>query len=195
MFSARLVVYEDRDMIYSWRNHPDIRKYMVNSKPIREFEHNKWIRRIVSEDHNVYFVFTFNNKPCGFGTACESDEPSTGEWGVYLGNPGIHPFAGGILSVFCISMAFRKLNITKLRAEVSETNQHVYSFLARLGFQQRESVTRSSIKIEDGHHVLRQLELSDKTWASTQKTLWELFPDNHIHPLQEMIRAGAINSH
>lgn len=92
-------------------------------------------------------------------------------------------------------MAFRKLNITKLRAEVSETNQHVYSFLARLGFQQRESVTRSSIKIEDGHHVLRQLELSDKTWASTQKTLWELFPDNHIHPLQEMIRAGAINSH
>ena len=194
MFSARKIVYEDRDVIYSWRNRPSIRKYMVNKKLIRKSEHNKWIRRILREERNVYFIFTFNNKPCGFGSAYESDRPSTGEWGIYLGCPAVHPLAGGILSAFCISMAFRALQITKLHAEVNENNHHVYSFLTRLGFQQFEPVNRLSINIESSDNLLRHLELSDKKWATTQKKLWSLFPDHQIRPLQEMLRAGVINS-
>ena len=194
MFSARKVVYEDRDVIRSWRNSPSIRKFMVNNKLIGESEHNTWIRRILSEDRNVYFIFTFNNKPCGFGSAYESDKPSTGEWGIYLGNPDVHPFAGGILAMFCISMAFRKLEITKLHAEVSRSNQHVYSFLTRLGFQKSESLNHSLVKTKNNHHLLHNLELSDKRWESVQEKRWSLFPYHHTRPLQEMLRAGVIGS-
>jgi len=116
-----------KELVLLWRNHEDIRKWMVNSGPIGGEEHLAFIETLRDSSHKLYFLVHYNGKSYGvvYLTHINTDAHSA-ELGIYA-NPDLHG-VGKILMRALIDYV-KTLNIKLLIADVFNDNKrakHLY---------------------------------------------------------------------
>ncbi|MFH4258578.1 UDP-4-amino-4,6-dideoxy-N-acetyl-beta-L-altrosamine N-acetyltransferase, partial [Acinetobacter baumannii] len=62
----RLLGHDDLEMVLQWRNHDDIRKWMVNSDIITLSDHFAWFERNKNRTDRLFYIFEYQQQPQGY---------------------------------------------------------------------------------------------------------------------------------
>ncbi|MDD2357038.1 MAG: UDP-4-amino-4,6-dideoxy-N-acetyl-beta-L-altrosamine N-acetyltransferase [Thiovulaceae bacterium] len=124
---------KEKEKVLSWRNHPDIKKWMYNDKDITLKEHLEFIESLKSRVDKRYFLVQQNDEDIGVIdlTNITSDDL---EIGLYA-NPSQRG-VGNILMRVIIDYSFGKLHVKKIFAEVFSENSKASHLYQKHGFSQ-----------------------------------------------------------
>lgn len=166
----RLARDSDRDLVRTWRNHPDVRAVSLNQHVISAEEHAAWWGRVTVDPTRRVLVYELSGRPAGSVTFFDlQDEPAadgavsrSAWWGFFLDVEGLGE-GGQLLPAWIGVMrdatryAVEELDLDVLHGEVLERNEAVRSLNRRFGIRETGSELR-----EVGGSVERvlQLELS-----------------------------------
>lgn len=125
----------DLGLIRSWRNHPNIRRYMYSQHEISLQEHRRWFEEASTNPAKELLIFEHQGAPSGFVCITFRALPgAVAEWGFYLA-PDAPPGAGTEMGEAALIYSFSKLKIHKLCGEAIEYNDRSIRFHDRLGFR------------------------------------------------------------
>src|SRR6185312_3042269 len=74
---------DDLESVLRWRNHPDIRGRMYNSREISPAEHREWYARAMRDPHRHLLIVEQSGMPLGFVQFTESGSDGVADWGFY----------------------------------------------------------------------------------------------------------------
>jgi UDP-4-amino-4,6-dideoxy-N-acetyl-beta-L-altrosamine N-acetyltransferase len=131
----RSMVYSDLELVLSWRNHPDVRNFMLTQHAITPDEHLRWFASAKSDKKRHLLIFEFASKPYGFVHFNETYINGVAEWGFYA-KPGATKGSSRKLGSAALMHAFRELKFHKVCGQVLEYNERSINFHLSLGFQQ-----------------------------------------------------------
>ena len=124
----------DLELVWQWRNQPDIRRNMHNDTPISWHEHLAWFEKLQHDLSRNFFVFYQNERPIG---VLNFNQHSSGvlEWGCYLGETNVWPGSGLLLEIAALDYATMQNAQHSLYAEVLSFNQSVLKMHQLFGYQ------------------------------------------------------------
>lgn len=128
---------EDALFVLKMRNHPEIRKWMYNSKEISETEHLRFIEFLKNDTSKHYFAVKQGDAFIGSINFTKVDDmKKTADFGLYA-NPFVAlTGAGRILEEVAANYARHTLNLNYLNLEVFAENQRAIAFYQKNGFVQ-----------------------------------------------------------
>lgn len=65
MIKIRRVVEEDSEILFEWRNNPEIFKYSLNPNKVSLENHQNWFRKILKDSQCVFYMCIVNDTRCG----------------------------------------------------------------------------------------------------------------------------------
>jgi UDP-4-amino-4,6-dideoxy-N-acetyl-beta-L-altrosamine N-acetyltransferase len=137
---VRPMLESDLEQVLSWRNHPDIRRYMYTQHEITLAEHTHWFNKAVNSlDHHL-LVFELDNVALGFVNINNRSDGNIAEWGFYVA-PNSEKGTGKRLGITALDYAFNTLKLHKICGQALAHNTPSVKFHMRLGFVQ-EGVLR-----------------------------------------------------
>ena len=124
----------EKESVLTWRNNINIRSWMYNNNTIVKSDHFSFIEKLKNDNHNFYFLIKKGAEELGvvYLNRIEYDT-GTADIGIYS-KPGIKG-AGNTLMEMLIEIAFNKLKLNSLTAEVFCTNEKAVSLYQRFGFK------------------------------------------------------------
>lgn len=162
----RVLAYEDLEMVLQWRNHDDIRKWMVNSDIIPLHDHLNWFERNKTKTDHLFFIFEYQQQPQGYVSFIAIPNSSAYEWGFYI-KPDAEKGIGKLLGHTALNHAFNQLNFKKIFGQVLDFNQKSVSFHKKMGFVQ-EGVLRKHFKDQRGEFDIYQFGLLQTEWLESK---------------------------
>lgn len=163
--NAKIRKLEEKDLVQvlDWRNHDDIRKWMVNTSKINFEDHKVWFERNQNRTDRFFCIFEYDGQSQGYISFQNMENSSAYEWGFY-----IKPFAergmGQLLGKAAIQYAFNCLDIHKIFGQVLAFNEKSILFHQKLGFQQ-EGLLRKQFKDSRGEFDIFQFGLLKPEWV------------------------------
>lgn len=130
----------DLQQVLSWRNHPDIRRYMYTSHEIKSDEHRQWFAKATKNPAVHLLIFEQNNIAQGFVNLTNGRCAEVADWGFYIAPEGPKGI-GRALGNCALTYAFEELNLHKVCGQALSFNQRSITFHEKLGFQ-REGLLR-----------------------------------------------------
>ena len=161
----------DLERVLSWRNHPDVRRWMYTTHEIDMDEHRRWFEGACKDPQRHLLVFESDETPLGFLNLQQLDDEGVGEWGFYLA-PGAPRGSGRCLGVAALDHAFDVLGLHKISGHALEANERSVRFHLRLGFR-NEGLRHDPHLAEDGvqHSVICFGLLRDEWPAAREASL------------------------
>lgn len=161
----RPLTEEDRSLVRTWRNAPQVRLSMYSTHEITEAEHLAWFARMKNDPLSRWFIHEdVIGTPDGVVYFTQyKPENRSAFWGFYLGT-GVARGIGTKLGLDALDQAFSLMNIHKLNAEVIATNERSLHFHNKLGFQQEGCFRDFHFDGKNYVDVLR-FGILDKEWA------------------------------
>ena len=142
--TIREMVITDLNQVLAWRNHIDIRNYMLTQHIITPDEHRQWFEVNSRDPSRHLLIVEEGSLSLGFIHLKEATAPEVGvEWGFYIA-PSSPKGSGSKLGVTALNYAFRTLQYHKINGRVIAINQPSIKFHLKLGFQQ-EGFLRSNL--------------------------------------------------
>lgn len=130
----------DLELVLSWRNHPDVRRYMFSTREIRREEHVTWFQKAASEAGRYLLLFELNGTPQGFLNIHQVAEGGVADWGFYVA-PAAPKGVGTTMGRAALLFAFEQAKLSRLCGNVLAYNERSLRFHLKLGFSQ-EGVLR-----------------------------------------------------
>ena len=149
----RPMVHADLELVLTWRNHPDVRRYMFTQHEITLDEHQRWFERTLPDPKKHLLVFEVNQQPLGFVNFNEAGNGGIADWGFYAA-PDAPKGSGRQLGSAALNHAFTQLQLHKVCGQALAYNERSIQFHQSLGFEQ-EGILRD--RHFDGvryHHVI-----------------------------------------
>lgn len=167
--NLRPVGQGDAEKLFTWRNHPEVRRWMTNAGPILPDEHQQWIVGVLEgKTPAVYRFLTLDGQDTGF-TYLTSIVPELGSahWGGYLA-PDVERGAGrGFAMLFSMALvAFDDLKLEVLRLGVRASNPALSTY-RRFGF---ERLNESSSKYQS---PFQEMSLSREVFEAGRRRHFE----------------------
>ena len=129
---------DDKKMILSWRNHPNIRQWMFHDKCIELEDHLNYIDSLSTRDDKKYFLIKRASSSIGVIDFTNIDyQNRSSEFGLYA-NPELKG-VGNHLMEAVIDYGFKTLCLKKLIAEVFEENKTAIKLYKRYKFKEIKS--------------------------------------------------------
>ena len=162
-YCLRNINESDLKLILSWRNHPDVRRFMLTQNKISWVEHQDWYSR-VREDPFIYlFIFEESKVAKGFVKISQNSTVlQTADWGFYLA-PDTGSGIGHKLGNAALEYTFNTLKLHKLCGQVLAFNTSSIQFHRRLGFQQEGQLRDQYFDGTDYHDIIC-FGLIDSEW-------------------------------
>ena len=128
---------DEKKMVLSWRNHPEVKKWMYNSDNISLENHLEYVESLNNSPDKLYFLVEKDKNYIGVidFTSINRDEKSS-EFGLYANVGSKIPGVGRILETICINYAFDVLMISVLKLEVFSDNIQVRNLHKKFHFQE-----------------------------------------------------------
>lgn len=124
---------EQRELVRTWRNRDEIRKWMFTERIIAPEEHRQFIERLKDGTANAYWVATVNSRPSGVVSFQRIDlENRSGYFGIYTVEQG----TGRSIMKQLVRLWFDLLGMQVLRCEVRDGNDRAYAFYTSAGFRE-----------------------------------------------------------
>ena len=152
-YSLRVMVEEDLLRVLSWRNTPDVRRFMYTKHEISIKEHSDWFSRINSDPSRHALIFEIDGIPSGFVNIHENLPGGVASWGFYV-SPESARGTGHKLGVTTIDYAFNELGLHKLNAEALGYNSKSIRFHEKLGFKKEGTLRNQHYDGQCYHDVL-----------------------------------------
>ena len=122
MTHLRKLEESDLDIILSWRNHDEIRKYMMNDSLITYQDHLQWFKNNQNRVDRLFYVFEYNSVPKGYVSYQKIENSLAYEWGFYI-SPNSEKGMGTLLGEIALKYAFEQLDCEKIFGQVLSFNQ------------------------------------------------------------------------
>jgi UDP-4-amino-4,6-dideoxy-N-acetyl-beta-L-altrosamine N-acetyltransferase len=151
--NLRLMIENDLELVLSWRNNPQISKYMYNKGVINFKEHRKWFLKSVKSLDTKLLVFEIDSQRVGFMQFKIDHAYNKGEWGFYL-SPDAPPGVGSIMGNHGIKYAFNELKLDQLCGEALEYNKKSINFHKKLGFSIDTSITKKHFDGDNHYNII-----------------------------------------
>ena len=137
---VRRMSEEDLVLVLSWRNHPEVRRYMYTQHEISLEEHTRWFARASHDPERHLLVFEIDKTPRGFINIHQIANGGIAHWGFYAA-PDAPKGSGRPLGQAALRYAFEAVGLHKLCGQALVFNERSIRFHLDLGFQ-REGVLR-----------------------------------------------------
>jgi UDP-4-amino-4,6-dideoxy-N-acetyl-beta-L-altrosamine N-acetyltransferase len=124
---------EEKKLILSWRNHPNIRKWMYNQNIIELKDHLNFIESLKNSKDKKYFVVKKDDTYIGVIDFNNITKQSL-VMGIYK-NPNTYK-SGNILLNTLIHYAFDILNVDTIFSEVFDENEKAKALYKKYNFQE-----------------------------------------------------------
>lgn len=130
----RSVQADDAQRLFQWRNHPDIRCWMLQQQPLEWSSHVAWLTRQLDNPDFIMLIYQIDGVPQGFVSFKRlPEQKNTWEWGFYLA-PDCPRGHGTPMGKRAISWAFTHLNAEKIIGSVLTNNSKSLRLHKKLGF-------------------------------------------------------------
>ncbi len=131
----RRMTCADLEQVLSWRNHPEVRKYMYTQHEITLAEHASWFARASQDERKHLLIFERGREPLGFVSFNCTSNAKVADWGFYIA-PDAQPGAGRLLGQAALKYAFDVLTLHKVCGQALAFNERSIRFHLRQGFNQ-----------------------------------------------------------
>ena len=131
----RPAVAADRDVVLSWRNHPEVRRVSLTTHVIPAAEHAAWWAAATVDPDRRVLIFADEGVDCG--VVLFDLRAGTPSWGFYLDVAGL---GSRLLAAWmrlerdAVSYAFDDLKVDRLGGETLADNAQVLALHRRFGF-------------------------------------------------------------
>jgi UDP-4-amino-4,6-dideoxy-N-acetyl-beta-L-altrosamine N-acetyltransferase len=157
----------DLETVLRWRNHSDVRKYMLSQHEITMAEHCAWFARSEKDDTRALLVIEENDVMIGSVVFSNVACGGTAEWSFYA-DPHSPSGTGRKVCEAALDFAFRELQIHKVAGQVLDFNEASIRTHRRLGFTQ-EGILREEKLIDEKHIGLIIFGLLSFEWREQNK--------------------------
>lgn len=157
--SVRLMTLSDIELVLSWRNHPDIRKWMRSKHVISRSEHVNWFNRLLENPLKSAYVYEEHGIPVAFAQTSDLGEDKL-EWGFYC-SPESERGVGTRFGRCFVDFIFSYHKCQTLIGQVAVNNVRSCRFHARLGF-------KGDVEVQDGYLCYK---LSAQNWFSQREEI------------------------
>lgn len=155
MFSLRDLSPADRDLIRSWRNHPEVAKYMYTDHEISTEEHEEWFNKALKDTSSRYWIIRSDNLDVGFLSISQIDRHNSRCYWAFYADPEIRSRGTGSFAEYAVlQYVFGELGLNKLCGEVLEFNQSVLNMHKKFGFVQEGLLRKHIYKQGQWHDVV-----------------------------------------
>lgn len=151
-FRIRGMLAADLERVLAWRNHPEVRRYMLKQHEIQMAEHRSWFERAMSDQTRRLLIAEEGETPLGFAQFSNVAQGAAADWGFYV-SPEAQKGSGRKLGICALNFAFETLQLHKVCGQALRFNEASIRFHLRLGFQQ-EGVLREQHRIDNTYHDL-----------------------------------------
>lgn len=165
--NLRFLTKADLEMVLMWRNHQEIRKWMVNQDIISYNDHLSWFRRCQESSNSVNLIFEYQELAQGYVSFTKIRNSRAYEWGFYM-QPKSPKGMGMLLGKRSIEYTFMVLGADKLFGQVLSFNKKSILFHERLGFLQ-EGLLRKHLSDDRGVFDIYQFGLLRSEWLKDGK--------------------------
>ena len=149
----RLMSPDDLRQVLSWRNHPNIRRYMYSQHEIKLAEHQRWFEKSTQDPHKNLLIFEAEDNPMGFVQLSQLDGSPIVDWGFYTA-PDARKGMGRRLGRAALRYAFQHLELHKICGQALAYNEPSISLHRALGFQQEGWLREQRFDGQYYHDVL-----------------------------------------
>lgn len=132
--SVRPMKEGDLERVLSWRNHPEVCRYMFTQHEISIEEHARWFARASQDPERQLLVFEIGTTPLGFINIHQTANGGIADWGFYVA-PDAPKGTGHALGRATLQYAFEATGLHKLCGQALAFNERSIRFHRSLGFQ------------------------------------------------------------
>ncbi|WP_238545216.1 UDP-4-amino-4,6-dideoxy-N-acetyl-beta-L-altrosamine N-acetyltransferase [Pseudomonas corrugata] len=160
--SIRMMTSDDLDTVLTWRNHPDVRRFMYSQHEILIEEHRAWFRRASDDPKKHLLIFEMDGLAQGFANITELAVLGVADWGFYIA-PEAQKGAGKLLGQAALDYAFQRLHLHKICGQALAFNERSVRFHYNLGFKQ-EGILRDQYYDGENYHAIICFGLLKVEW-------------------------------
>jgi UDP-4-amino-4,6-dideoxy-N-acetyl-beta-L-altrosamine N-acetyltransferase len=181
MISFRDLTAADKEKIRSWRNLPEIRKYMYTDHVIGVEEHEAWFNRTIHDDASKYWIIVCDGEDVGLVNLYGIDRRNQRcYWAFYVVSPNVRgKGVGTAAEYFVLQTVFDELKLNKLCCEVLDFNQGVVRMHKSFGFVQEGLFRKHVMKGGEAHDVVC-LSLLKQEWEASREALLNKLKDKGL---------------
>ena len=129
----RTMLEGDLELVLSWRNHPEIRRYMYTQHEITLSEHAHWFECAVVNSSKHLLIYEINSLAQGFIQFTQVADGPIAEWGFYAA-PDSQKGTGKNMGYMALQYAFERIGIHKVCGQALEYNEPSIRLHRALGF-------------------------------------------------------------
>lgn len=159
----RPMVSHDLASVLYWRNHPEVRRYMLTQHEISAEEHQCWFEHASQDNSRRLLIVEQNQRALGFVHFSQVSPGGISDWGFYA-VPGTPRGSGKKLGNTALNYAFCDLGLHKICGQAVGFNEASIGFHRALGFSQ-EGVLRDQYRVEDEYQDLICFGLLRHEWV------------------------------
>lgn len=124
---------EEAERVLRWRNHPEVRRWMLSEDPIPPEKHRTFVRNLAKDPANRYWKV----EETGVIYLNRIDrETATGEVGLYANPEEQAPGRGTRLLRLLLEIAFGEMALERVTLEALEENQRALGLYRKFGFRE-----------------------------------------------------------
>ena len=168
-FSLRPVSDNDLELLFAWRNRPEVRAYMYTSSEIQLTDHCNWFATMLVDPARHFFVMSMKGVECAVISFTNIEEGESCSWGFYSG-PNAPAGASLIIELAGLSYAFETLSLRRLHCEVLSGNKQVINLHKKAGFTQ-EGCLRQARQTVRGLEDVIIFGMLDEEWPQARERL------------------------
>lgn len=142
----------DLEQVLSWRNHPEIRRYMYSQHEISLEEHARWFARESQDPDRHLLLFEIEKAPIGFIGIHQIATGGIADWGFYVA-PDAPKGTGYTLGQSALEYAFQVVQLHKLCGQALAFNERSIRFHLNLGFVHEGTLRQQHFDGKQYHNV------------------------------------------
>lgn len=136
----RPMTKEDLELVFEWRNAPQIRDFMLTQQEITFADHLEWFNSASKNPTRVLLIFEADDMPTGHINFKMGVSGRVADWGFYTA-PDAPKGTGRIMGATALQFGFAALGLHKICGQVLDFNIASLKMHEALGFI-REGVLR-----------------------------------------------------
>lgn len=133
----RSMTEADLPQVLTWRNHSDIRRFMLSQHEISPHEHRRWYAQAHADTTRRLLIVQQADQALGFVQFSRVAPGGAADWGFYAA-PDAPRGSGQKLGRTALAYAFQTLQLQKVCGQALAFNQASIRFHLRLGFVQEQ---------------------------------------------------------
>lgn len=142
--SIRTMTHDDLPLVLAWRNHIQVRRYMLTQHEISSSEHRSWFTKASQDESRRLLIVEDSCAPIGYVQFSGVAVGGVADWGFYC-MPEAPKGTGRKLGTTALNYAFGALQLHKVCGQALAFNNGSIAFHQRLGFAQEGILREQSL--------------------------------------------------